>query len=79
LSKNSITQHRKKIEALIQAYFEHSGSQVMITIAGKEELEQALINPDEYSNLIVRVGGYSERFIDLPRDVQHEVIKRTVY
>lgn len=79
LSKSTITLHRKKIEALIQAYFGQGGSQVMITIAGKEELEQALSNPDQYSNLIVRVGGYSERFIDLPRDVQQEVIKRTVY
>ena len=37
------------------------------------------ISYEKYGNLIVRVGGYSERFIDLPNDVQLEVMKRTLY
>jgi len=45
----------------------------------QQDLEQALIFPEQHENLIVRVGGYSARFIDLPPDVQKDMIQRTVY
>ena len=51
----------------------------MITVADRGELEAAMKEPEKYANLIVRVGGYSERFVDLPRDIQLEVIRRTLY
>jgi pyruvate-formate lyase len=68
-----------KISALLKAYFAKGGTQAMITVTDVQELENALKEPEKYGNLIVRVGGYSERFIDLPHDVQLEVMKRTLY
>ena len=41
-----------------------------------EELLDAQKNPDEHSNLIVRVGGYSARFVYLSKDLQNEIIGR---
>jgi len=67
------------VSALLKAYFAKGGTQAMITVTDAQELENALKEPEKYGNLIVRVGGYSERFIDLPRDVQLEVMKRTLY
>lgn len=40
------------------------------------ELEAALETPEEYHHLIVRVGGFSARFVSLGREVQREIIER---
>jgi pyruvate-formate lyase len=64
---------------LLQGYFARGGTQVMVTVSDRGELERAIAEPDEYRHLIVRVGGYSERFVDLPREVQLELLRRTLY
>ncbi len=79
LSRTTITEHREKISALLKAYFAGGGTQLMITVTDRGELEAAMKEPEKYTNLIVRVGGYSERFIDLPRDIQLEILRRTLY
>ena len=40
------------------------------------ELEAALQRPEEYHQLIVRVGGFSARFTSLGKGVQQEIIER---
>ncbi|MBR5490323.1 MAG: hypothetical protein IKV79_03510, partial [Oscillospiraceae bacterium] len=41
--------------------------------------QAALKNPEEHKNLLVRVGGYSAYFIDLPRELQAEIVQRTMH
>lgn len=79
ISRMMITQWREELAQLIRGYFNQGGSQVMITVTDAQELEQALVHPEQYQHLIVRVGGYSERFILLPEDIQREVLRRTLY
>ena len=67
------------LQSLLKTFFESGGAQAMITVVDKNELERALIEPEKYSNIFVRVGGFSARFIDLSRDVQLEIISRTIY
>ena len=50
----------------------------MINVLGKEDLENARKNPEKYSNLIVRVGGFSARYIELADDVQLDILNRTL-
>ncbi|HDZ19729.1 hypothetical protein LCGC14_0015740 [marine sediment metagenome] len=40
------------------------------------ELEAALERPEQYHHLIVRVGGFSARFVSLGCEVQREIIER---
>ena len=40
------------------------------------ELEAALERPVQYHHLIVRVGGFSARFVSLGCEVQREIIER---
>ena len=40
------------------------------------ELEAALERPEDYRHVIVRVGGFSARFVSLSPDVQREIIER---
>lgn len=78
-SKEMFTRFRSRTEALLDAYFAAGGAQLMITVVGHGELEAALAEPAEYRNLIVRVGGFSARFVELGPDVQREILSRTLY
>ena len=49
--------------------------QVDVVDAGT--LRAAQERPEEYQDLIVRVAGYSARFVDLNRAMQDEFIART--
>ena len=79
LSKSTMTKERSKVDALLKGYFDRGGTQLMITVIDRNELEEAMRKPQNYAYLIVRVGGYSERFIDLPQEIQMELIRRTLY
>ena len=35
--------------------------------------------PKKYANLIVRVGGFSARFVELSKEIQADLLKRTLY
>lgn len=78
-SKDLFNRSRNKVSALLRAYFQSGGTQAMITVTGREELEKALANPEAYRSLLVRVGGFSARFVELEPDVQQEVLTRTCY
>ncbi len=79
LSKDMVNNHLDTVKILIKTYFKHGGSQIMINVLNQEELKDAMIHPEKYPNLIVRVGGFSARFIDLSPIVQREIVSRMVY
>ena len=49
---------------------------VNISIYDKEKLLQAQRNPEEHQDVIVRVWGYSAKFVDLCKEMQDNVISR---
>ena len=51
----------------------------MINVLGREDLVKAMERPQDYGNLLVRVGGFSARFVTLAPDVQREIASRTLY
>jgi len=73
------TTHREKLESLLSTYFNNGGQQAMLTVVDRDVLERALEEPEEYRHVFVRVGGFSARFVDLDRDVQQEILERTLY
>lgn len=77
-SKTLFNTHRPLVNALMEGYFEQGGPQLMVSVVGKGELEAAYQHPENYPNLIVRVGGFSARFVNLDRDVQLEILNRTL-
>ena len=66
------------LQALILGYMKQGGIQLQITYLSKEMLEDAYKNPAQYKNYIVRVGGYSEYFYRLSKELQQMVIDRTI-
>jgi pyruvate-formate lyase len=79
LSRELFTSHRAELDALLHGYFAKGGSQAMITVVSRADLKRAMAEPERYRHLFVRVGGFSARFVDLSRDVQLEILSRTVY
>ena len=63
--------------ALAKAYFSGGGQQYTVTVVSPEDLLDAKKNPENHRNLIVRVGGYSDYFVNLDENLQDNVIKRT--
>jgi pyruvate-formate lyase len=78
-SKAMFRNERDKAKSLLGTYFSLGGSSAMITCVGKEEMENALKEPEKYKNLMVRVGGFSARFVELESELQEDLIKRTLY
>ena len=68
-----------KAEQILKVYFDNGGAQAMVSVVGREELENARKNPEKYGNVIVRVGGFSARYIELDDDVQLDILERTLY
>jgi formate C-acetyltransferase len=59
------------------AYFHRGGLQIQVSVMDAETLRKAYDNPQDYPNVMVRIGGYSEYFNRLSKTLQLEVIKRT--
>lgn len=50
---------------------------IQFNIINKETLIAAQKEPEKYSNLLVRVAGYSAYFCELSKDLQDDIISRT--
>jgi formate C-acetyltransferase len=62
---------------LIRSYFKLNGHHIQFNIVGSDTLRKAQADPDDYRDLLVRVAGYSDYFVDLDKYHQEEIIART--
>jgi pyruvate-formate lyase len=68
---------RTRIKELIRSYFSLGGMQMQITVVDQDTLRAALAEPERYADLIVRIGGYSEYWINLSQSLRETVLERT--
>jgi formate C-acetyltransferase len=68
-----------KFASLIEAFFEMGGRQVQYNPMSRATLQDAQKNPKNYPDLMVKVSGYSFRFVDLSRALQDDIISRTEF
>lgn len=78
-SRELFTTSRAELEALLSAWFAQGGSQAMISVLSRGDLEEALREPARHANLMVRVGGFSARFVELDPGTQREILARTLH
>jgi len=67
------------LKKLFQSYFAGGGMQLQINVCDAQILKKAMEMPEEYRSLVVRVGGYSDYFVNLSPTLQKEIISRTEY
>ncbi len=75
LGKNSL----QVIKAIVETYLDRGGFEVQINVIDNETLKQAQLHPEDYRDLVVRIGGYSDYFVRLSREMQEEVILRSTH
>ncbi len=66
-----------KMCGLVRTYFSLGGHHIQFNVVDTNTLKKAQEHPDDYRNLLVRVAGYSDYFVDLDEDHQEEIISRT--
>ena len=67
----------EKLAALIRSYFRMDGHHIQFNVIDAATLRKAQKEPEKYRDLIVRVAGYSDYFVDLNLKLQNEIIART--
>jgi len=66
-----------KVGKLVRTYFRMDGHHIQFNVIDADTLRLAQMEPWKYRDLIVRVAGYSDYFVDLGEDLQNEIIRRT--
>ena len=66
-----------KLAHLIRTYFKLDGHHIQFNVVDAETLRDAQKHPEKYGDLLVRVAGYSDYFVNLSVELQNEIIKRT--
>ncbi|MBO5454568.1 MAG: hypothetical protein J6A69_11515 [Clostridia bacterium] len=71
----------KYVEDFSKAYFRKNGVQINLNIMDLEKLKDAINHPDnpDYQNIIVKVTGYTSRFVTLSKSFQEEFVSRNNY
>ena len=67
----------EKLISFIQTWCDLKLWHLQFNIINKQTLIEAKKNPEDYSNLLVRVAGYSAYFVELSEDLQNDIIERT--
>jgi formate C-acetyltransferase len=66
-----------KLKDLVRSYFRLMGHHIQFNVVTADILRDAQKYPEKYRDLIVRVAGYSDYFVDCGQELQDEIIKRT--
>ena len=67
----------EKLVSFIQTWCDLKLWHLQFNIINKQTLIEAKENPQDYSNLLVRIAGYSAYFVELSEDLQNDLIERT--
>ncbi|MFH2107202.1 MAG: trans-4-hydroxy-L-proline dehydratase [Chrysiogenia bacterium] len=66
-----------RLGQLVRTYFAMNGHHLQFNVVDAATLRSARKHPEKFRDLIVRVAGYSDYFVDLGPELQDEIISRT--
>jgi pyruvate formate-lyase/glycerol dehydratase family glycyl radical enzyme len=74
--------HREVVDhiyAYAKTFCDLGGMQMQFNVVSSATLRDAMLHPENYQNLLVRISGYNAYFVTLNREMQIELIERAEY
>jgi formate C-acetyltransferase len=68
---------RDNFISLMDTYFDRKGMHSQFNIMSRKTMEDAIVHPQEYKDMLVRVAGYSAYFVELSKPLQYDIMGRT--
>jgi 4-hydroxyphenylacetate decarboxylase large subunit len=72
-------QGARKLLELTRAYMRKGGFHIQYNVVDSRMLRDAQRVPDQYRDLVVRVAGFTQYWVEIGKPIQDEVIARTEY
>ena len=69
----------RRLQDLIVTFLQLGGFETQVNVVDGSMLRAAQAHPEEYRDLVVRIGGYTDYFTRLTPEMQAEVLLRTEY
>ena len=66
-----------KLVGVMKTYFEQGGMELQLNIVSGDTLRDAQAHPENYKDLVVRVAGFSAYFVEVFKESQDDLIRRT--
>lgn len=67
----------RKLTKIMETFMLRGGMEIQVNVVDKNTLLKAQKEPEKYQDLVVRIAGYSDYFVNLSKEMQAEVIMRT--
>lgn len=67
----------EKLRAVMESYFRGGGMELQLNIVSADTLRDAQKHPENYQDLVVRVAGFSAYFVEVFKESQDDLIRRT--
>lgn len=68
-----------KLGNFLRAFMKLKIQHIQFNVLNSETLKLAQEKPEDYSGLVVRVAGYSAFFVELSKEIQDDIIRRTAH
>ncbi|NLG48515.1 MAG: hypothetical protein GX552_00210 [Chloroflexi bacterium] len=65
------------LRSLVETFMRRGGFELQVNVVDRDTLLAAQAHPEQYRDLVVRIGGYSDYFVGLSPQMQAEIIQRT--
>ncbi|EKM0376412.1 formate C-acetyltransferase [Cronobacter turicensis] len=69
----------QKLADFLRAFTQLKLQHVQFNVVNADTLRQAQQRPQDFAGLIVRVAGYSAFFVELSKEIQDDIIRRTAH
>lgn len=68
-----------RMTALLRRFVAGRGHEMQFNVTDNGVLERAMAHPEAYGDLIVRVSGFSDYFVNLAPEVQRDILQRSLH